>query len=110
MGTLVDEIIGPMTMDYGNLKAGRLEATHAIKILIILYFEGKMIKGVLASYVAKGTVSVQSRVDELLQLDLVTEEQEQQRPFRKFIELTPKGRAVAEHLAAIEELLQGEGR
>lgn len=92
-------------MDYGNLKAGSLEATHAIKILIILLREGKMIKGVLASYVAKGTVSVQSRVEELIQLGLVIEEREQQRPFRKFVELTPKGRAVAEKLAEIEEIL-----
>lgn len=96
-------------MDYGNLKAGSLEATHAIKILIILYFEGKMIKGVLASYVAKGTVSVQSRVDELVKLGLITEEREDTRPFRKFVELTPKGRAVAEHLAAIEGILRDEG-
>lgn len=96
-------------MDYGNLKAGSLEATHAIKILIILRNEGKTVKGNLAGYVAKGTVSVQSRVTELSQLGLVVEEQENKKPFRKFVELTPKGRKIAEKLAEIEELLRKEG-
>ncbi|KQM12274.1 hypothetical protein AOA80_03575 [Methanomassiliicoccales archaeon RumEn M1] len=67
-----------------------------------------MIKGVLASYVAKGTVSVQSRVDELVKLGLITEEREDTRPFRKFVQLTPKGRQVAEKLAEIEGILQEE--
>ncbi len=65
-----------------------------------------MIKGVLASYVAKGTVSVQSRVDELVKLGLITEEREDTRPFRKIVQLTDKGRQVAEKLAEIEGILQ----
>jgi len=37
------------------------------------------------------------------------EERETEFPRRKFLELTPKGRAVAEKLAEIEEILNGGG-
>ena len=65
-----------------------------------------MIKGNLTSYLSTGSKAVADRVAELLAAGLVTEEQEQQRPFRKFVSLTPKGRAVAEKLADIEGILR----
>jgi DNA-binding MarR family transcriptional regulator len=48
---------------------------------------------------------VNYRVAELLEAGLITEVQEDAKPFRKFIELTPEGRKVAEHLTAIEKIL-----
>lgn len=85
-----------------------LEETHALKILLVLLREGRMIKGVLNQKITRSTVSVQRRIDALVRAGLLSEEQEEQHPFRKYIELTPRGRAVAEHLQAIEEILQKE--
>ena len=83
----------------------KLEATHALKILIILHTEGKMVKGDLASKVAKGTVAVQARIEDLVELGLVTETKESRKPFRKYIELTSKGKEVADHLCLILNII-----
>lgn len=65
-----------------------------------------MIKGNLTAYLSTGSRAVADRVAELQAAGLIIEKREEQRPFRKFVEITPKGRQVAEHLAAIEEILQ----
>ncbi len=88
-------------------KSQILEERLAISVLLALYSEGKPVqKGILVSMLAKAAATVNYRVTELLEAGLVTETKEDKRPFRKFVELTPRGRHVAEHLAAIEELLQ----
>ena len=98
------------TVDRVTYKAQILEDRHAVSILITL-LEAKepYIKGVLTSVLSTGSRTVPDRIKGLQDAGLVIEEQEQQRPFRKFVELTPKGRAVAEHLAAIEGILRDEG-
>ena len=93
-----------------DCKSQVLEGRLAVKILLVLLEETEPImKGNLLPKVTKGTGTAMARIKELQDAGLVIEEQEQQRPFRKFVELTPKGRAVAEHLAAIEGILRDEG-
>jgi DNA-binding MarR family transcriptional regulator len=85
-----------------------LEERLAVGVLLTLYRENKpMQKGILVSKLAKAAATVNYRVAELLVAGLITEVQEEARPFRKFIELTPRGKQVAKHLAAIEEILIG---
>ena len=89
-----------------DCKSQILEGRLAVRILLVLLEQREPImKGNLLPKVTRGTGTAMSRIKELQDAGLLTEEQEQQRPFRKFIELTPKGRAVAEHLAAIEGIL-----
>ncbi len=88
-------------------KAQTLEERLSIAVLLTLANEKEpIIKGVLASKLAKSAGTVIDRVIELQEVGLVIEIQEDKRPFRKFVELTPKGQAVAEHLQAIEEILK----
>ena len=89
-----------------EFKVSALEVTHALKILLILEKEGRMVKGELAARVAKGTVAVQSRIDSLISEDLVTETQEKTKPFRKYIELTKKGKDVSAQIANIEKIMR----
>jgi DNA-binding MarR family transcriptional regulator len=91
-------------------KSEILEERLAIGVLLTLYREGKpMQKGVLVSKLAKAATTVNYRVSELLGAGLITEVQEETRPFRKFVELTPRGKKVAKHLAAIEDILESSG-
>jgi len=87
----------------GGFKVSVLEEVHALKILLILNSEGRMVKGDLAARIAKGTVAVQSRIESLISEGLITETQEKTRPFRKFIDLTKKGKEVSSHIAAVEK-------
>ncbi len=92
-------------MDYTNLKSSVFENTHAIKIILILRNEGPMVKGELASKIAKGTSTVQARIADLIEMGLLTEKREPVKPFKKIVELTPKGRAASNLLFALEDLL-----
>ena len=65
-----------------------------------------MFRSTLYTRVAKGTNTARYRVDELLEAGLLTEEVSQFPPLSKRIGLTEKGRRVAEHVAAIEEILR----
>jgi DNA-binding HxlR family transcriptional regulator len=89
-----------------EFKISVLEETHALKILLILSTERKMVKGELAARVAKGTVAVQSRIESLISEGLITETQERTKPFRKYIELTKKGMDVSVQVAAIEMIMR----
>ena len=83
-----------------------LENTHAIRILLVLRDNGSMVKGDLARSIAKGTATVQSRVADLVDSGLVTETRETTKPFRIYVELTPKGREVADLLHEIGALFE----
>lgn len=91
-------------MDYTNLKSSVFENTHAIKIILILRNEGPMVNE-LASKIAKGTSTVQARIADLIEMGLLTEKREPVKPFKKIVELTPKGRAASNLLFALEDLL-----
>jgi DNA-binding HxlR family transcriptional regulator len=86
-----------------------MEERLAIAVLLTLEKETEpIVKGVLTGKIARSAGTVIDRINELMEAGLVTEVQEDKRPFRKFVELTPLGRQVAEHLAAIEEILEKE--
>jgi predicted transcriptional regulator len=88
-------------------KSEILEERLVIGVLLTLHGEGKpMQKGILVSKLAKAATTVNYRVAELLEAGMNTEVQEDARPFRKFIELTPRGKKIAKHLAAIEEIFE----
>lgn len=90
-----------------DCKSQVLEGRLAVKILLVLKDEKEpIIKGNLLPKVTKGTGTAMARIKELQEAGLIIEEQESQRPFRKFVELTPKGRQVAEKLAEIEGILR----
>jgi DNA-binding MarR family transcriptional regulator len=91
-------------------KSEILEERLAIGVLLTLYNEERpMQKGILVSKLAKAAATVNYRVAEFLEAGLITEVQEDARPFRKFIGLTPRGKKVAKHLAAIEDILESSG-
>ncbi len=92
-----------MGADY---KASILENTHTVKILMILNENGQMMKGDLARSIAKGTSTVQARVEELVRAGLVIEVHEKVKPFKIFVSLTPEGENVANMLRAIESCLR----
>ena len=84
--------------------------THAIRILLVLRDKGSMVKGNLARAIAKGTATVQARVADLVDSGLVTETRETTKPFRIYVELTPKGREVADLLHEIGALFEERRR
>lgn len=81
-----------------------LEQKHAMKILVHL-LDGDMYKGELTSKITVGSSSILSRVEDLVDNGLITEEVQKTRPFRKTLSLTEKGRSVAELIREIEGLL-----
>lgn len=93
-------------MSFTTNKASLLEVTHAVTVLLVLMDEGPMIKSVLSQKITTNNQSIQKRIKELVDNGLISETVEDEHPYRHRIELTPRGHAVAEHLAAIEEILR----
>lgn len=81
-----------------------LEQKHAMKVLVYL-LENDMYKRELTSKITVGSCSIQSRVEDLAEMELITEEVQKTKPFRKVLSLTDKGRKVAELVKEIENLL-----
>ena len=91
----------------GIYKSQAIEGKYAISVMLMLLDKGSMSKGILSHALSSGSGVVQDRVKELKEVDLLTEKKEDRRPFRIMVELTPRGRAVAEKLREIEEILSG---
>jgi DNA-binding HxlR family transcriptional regulator len=88
-------------------KAQILENRFSISVLLVLLDAGRpVIKGVLTSILSTGSRAVPDRIAELQDAGLVKEVSESEKPFRKFVELTPRGREIAEKLAEIEGILK----
>jgi DNA-binding HxlR family transcriptional regulator len=86
------------------LNVSMLEQAHALKILIILATEGPMSRSVLYGQVISSNRTMKDRVNELMALGLVEDVLIDERPYRA-LQLTERGREVAEHVAAIERIL-----
>lgn len=86
------------------LNVSTLEQAHALKILIILAAEGPMSRSVLYGRVISSNRTMMDRVNELMALGLVEDVLIDERPYRA-LQLTERGREVAEHVAAIERVL-----
>ncbi len=73
--------------NFPDIPVSRLEEKHILAILYILR-SGPMKKTELTQNVTNSSDTVKKRVDCLAELGLVREVQEDQRPFRKMVELT----------------------
>jgi DNA-binding HxlR family transcriptional regulator len=91
-------------MNYSKLSVGSLEQVHALKILVILEQAGPMSRSELYGLVISSNRTMMDRVNELMALGLLEDVLIDERPYRA-LQLTERGRAVAEHVAAIEELM-----
>lgn len=83
-----------------------LERPYAIAILVTILKEGPHLKSVLYARVSRSTNSPKNRVNELVDAGLLTEEISKQSPLSKTIDLTPKGRKIAEKQVEIEKELE----
>lgn len=90
-------------------KVSMLEETHATTALMLLLREGPIRKTVLYSFIGTNTAPVQKRLDEFKRDGLITIESDPTHHSAFIIELTAKGRRVAEHLAKIEDILSEGG-
>ena len=93
-------------MKYDNLKVGSLEERFSLRLLLALKSEQPIVKGDLHRLVAKGMSTTLDRLDSLEKIGLVKVDVEAVKPFRKFMQLTPMGMRIAEHLQAIEDELE----
>jgi DNA-binding HxlR family transcriptional regulator len=86
-------------------KLAHLEQRHALKLLSCLYCNGKYQRSNLYNAISKTTTAPMKRVNELIALGLIKETVTGSAPFTKQVELTEKGKLVAEHIVEIEKIL-----
>lgn len=91
-------------MKYASLKMGLLEDAHAMKILYALAKEGATAKTVLYSSISTSNRTLADRIRDLTDAELIEEIATEKYPYRA-LQLTEKGKKVAEHVEAIERLL-----
>jgi hypothetical protein len=89
----------------GNSALAPLEDTYALRILVFLFENGPTFKSVLYSRVSNTVDAPKKRVETFIDLGLVSETLSKFPPYSKTIDLTPKGRKVAEKLVEIEKLM-----
>jgi predicted transcriptional regulator len=90
-----------------NTNLDILEDSVSLNILYVLIQsqERRMIRGVLYSRISSSSNTAQKRIDSLIRHGLIAETIEPLPPKRKWVELTEKGRLIAEKLVEIEEIL-----
>ncbi|MCE5255143.1 MAG: hypothetical protein LLG45_13235 [Actinomycetia bacterium] len=89
----------------GTSKVTMLEEAHAIKVLLILLREGPTRKTNLYSFIGSNTSPIQKRLDEFEKLGLVTIEPDPKHHSAFIVQLTPKGKRVAEKLVEVDEII-----
>ena len=80
-----------------------LEKNNLFSILIYLYRNGRCMKSAL--YSISNTGSLPSKVEYLIELGLIVEDQRRFENNTKYIELTDKGMRIARRIADIEDLI-----
>ncbi len=91
-------------MKYSGLKVGGLESSHGLKVILALYREGTTARSALYAMISSANRTVADRIKELVDLELVEEVQIDKPPYRA-LQLTKKGKDVAEHIEAVERIL-----
>ncbi len=86
-------------------KAQSLEDTQMIGILLVLLKQGPIPTTVLSGMLAKGSGTTINKLGKLIDQGLVKDRREDAFPRRRILELTDRGRRVAEHLKAIDDIL-----
>lgn len=79
----------------------------SLRILLECLNNGPSVRSVLYARLGKGNQTVQAKLDAMIDSGLLVGRDESTPPKRKWVELTDKGRQVAEKLAEIEEILEG---
>ncbi len=87
-------------------KADVLEQAHAIKVLLLLRTEGEKTRTQIYRAIGVGEPVLVKRVNELRDAGLLEEHVLDVKPFSKNVQLSKVGRQVANHLAAVEEILE----
>lgn len=82
-----------------------LEEIYSCQILLLLYANGRMFRTQIYNELGTNNKSMAARIAMLRDMGLVRETVETAPPYRVYIELSDKGGGIAEHLDAIEELL-----
>ena len=89
----------------GRVDFKELERNQAFSILIFLYRNGRSMKSTL--YEISKTNTLPSKISYLIGQGLVTEDQRRFENNTKYIDLTERGRRVAEKISEIEDLILG---
>ena len=93
-------------MEYQNMKVEFLEAAHTASILILLNDHGKIMKTVAWSQVSNGRQGLTDRFNYLEKLGLIEVDKTLRSGSGHWVSLTDKGKEIAEHLIAIEQILE----
>jgi DNA-binding HxlR family transcriptional regulator len=86
----------------------QIQDGYSVRILIYLLESGKSNRTSLYRLAANSANTAIRKLEVLINFGLVSEVEEPLPPKRKWVELTPKGRQVAEKLAEIEKILGNE--
>ena len=78
---------------------------RSVRILLFLLEHGKSVRTSVYSHASNSTTSARQKLELMIGSGLIKESEEPLPPKRKWVELTPKGRQVAEKLAEIEKIL-----
>ena len=87
----------------GGVDFKELEKNNLFSILIYLYRNGRCMKSSL--YEISKTNTLPSKIAYLIEHGLITEDQRRFENNTKYIELTDKGRKIAQRIADIEDLM-----
>ena len=93
-----------INVKYANLKLDILEFAHALKVIYALQMEGATSKSVLYSMISTNGRTIKDRIDTLSEVGLIEEIAIDKPPYRA-LQLTKKGKEMAEHIVAIERIL-----
>lgn len=77
-----------------------------LRILVFLLREGATSKSSVYFALERSNKTIQPRIDKLVEIGLVKETPIEKPYGKKMMELTPKGRQVAEKLGEIEKILE----
>lgn len=94
-----------MLVKYGDLDVALLESAHALKVLYALLTEGPTGRSKLYTMISTNSRTVSDRLISLINAGLVEEVPIDKPPYRA-LRLTERGSKVAEHVAAIQKLLE----
>ena len=95
-------------MSFTNDKTTVLEEVHTIALLLLLLDEGPLIKTVIYQKFTTNTSSLQKRIDKLKDAGLVITSPDPSHHSAIRVELTTKGKVVANKLREIEIVLTNE--
>jgi len=98
-------INGSSLVKYGDLEVALLESAHALKVLYALLQEGPTGRSKLYTMISTNSRTISDRLVALIEAGLIEEVPINKPPYRA-LRLTEKGKMVAEHVQAIQTVLE----